>query len=213
MTLMRTSGRVVHIRPLPSDSTTDTVPVSATAKLTPLIPTRAPRNSLRRCRRAVSASSLGSSERSAGASSSVRTNSARICSRFLWIAGTRMWDGVSSESWMMSWARSVSQARMPRCASASLRWVSSVVSDLALTTSSAPWAAMTSPTMRLHSSASRAQCTTPPARVTDSSSWVRCASRWRRTRSLSARPASRSSSQSGISATTPARLARIVWVA
>ena len=59
ITLMSTSGSVVHMRPLPSDSTTETVPVSATAKLTPLIPTRALKNSLRRCRRAVSASSRG----------------------------------------------------------------------------------------------------------------------------------------------------------
>ena len=35
MTVMRTSGRVRHIRPLPSDSTTTTVPVSATAKFAP----------------------------------------------------------------------------------------------------------------------------------------------------------------------------------
>ena len=53
---------------------------------------------------------------------------------------------------------------MPRSWSASFSPVSSVVSDLALTTSSTPWAATMSPTIRLHSSASRAQCTTPPAR-------------------------------------------------
>ena len=177
MMLMSTSGSVVHIRALPSDSTTETVPVSATAKLTPLMPTRALRNSLRRCARAASASSRGSSESSGGASGRVRANSSRICSRFLWMAGTRMCDGVSSESWMMSWARSVSCARMPRSSSASLRPVSSVVSDLALTTSSAPWEATMSPTIRLHSSASRAQWTTPPARCTDSSRARRWVSR------------------------------------
>jgi len=32
MTVMRVSGRGRHIRPLPSDSTTTTVPVSAAAK-------------------------------------------------------------------------------------------------------------------------------------------------------------------------------------
>ena len=97
MTLMSTSGSVVHIRPLPSDSTTETVPVSATAKLTPLIPTRAPRNSLRRWRaRPPRPVPAGRRRGRRGASGSVRANSSRICSRFLWIAGTRMCDGVSS---------------------------------------------------------------------------------------------------------------------
>ena len=40
MTVIRVCGRVRHIRPLPSDSTTDSVPVSAMAKLAPLMPTR-----------------------------------------------------------------------------------------------------------------------------------------------------------------------------
>jgi hypothetical protein len=44
MTVIRVSGSVRHIRPLPSDSTTHSVPVSATAKLAPLIPTLALRN-------------------------------------------------------------------------------------------------------------------------------------------------------------------------
>ena len=35
MMLTSTSGRVTHMRPLPSDSTTHTVPVSAMAKFTP----------------------------------------------------------------------------------------------------------------------------------------------------------------------------------
>src|SRR5918998_628216 len=35
MTVTSTSGSVVHIRPLPSDSNMDTVPVSATAKFPP----------------------------------------------------------------------------------------------------------------------------------------------------------------------------------
>ena len=48
-TVIRVSGRVVQNRPLPSDSTTQTLPVSATAKLAPLIATRARRNFARRC--------------------------------------------------------------------------------------------------------------------------------------------------------------------
>ena len=67
MTVIRTSGRVRHIRPLPSDSTTMTVPVSATAKLAPEMATLARRNFSRRWSRAASASAAGSSVRSAGA--------------------------------------------------------------------------------------------------------------------------------------------------
>ena len=61
-TLTSTGGSVVHMRPFPSDSTTTTVPVSATAKFAPLTPTLALRNFSRRYTRATSASSAGSSD-------------------------------------------------------------------------------------------------------------------------------------------------------
>ena len=61
MTVISVCGRVRHIRPLPSDSTTASVPVSATAKFAPLIATRARRNRSRRCARAAMASRRGSS--------------------------------------------------------------------------------------------------------------------------------------------------------
>ena len=48
ITVISVRGRVRHIRPLPSDSTTASVPVSATAKLAPLIATRAARKVRRR---------------------------------------------------------------------------------------------------------------------------------------------------------------------
>ena len=48
MIVISVSGSVVHMRPLPSDSTTQTVPVSATAKFAPLMPTRARRKRSRR---------------------------------------------------------------------------------------------------------------------------------------------------------------------
>ena len=48
MTEISTRGRVRHIRPLPSDSTMQTVPVSATAKLAPLTATGTRRNFSRR---------------------------------------------------------------------------------------------------------------------------------------------------------------------
>ena len=57
-TVISVSGSVVQKRPLPSDSTTQTVPVSATAKFAPLIATRAARNFARRYARAAPASSL-----------------------------------------------------------------------------------------------------------------------------------------------------------
>ena len=136
ITVTSTSGSVVHMRPLPSDSNTQTVPVSAIAKFAPLIPMRAVRNLARRCTRAASASAAGSSVRSGRSSS--RANSSRISARFLWIAGTRMCDCTSSPSWMISSARSVSTARTPEAASASLSLISSVAIDLTFTTSSTP---------------------------------------------------------------------------
>ena len=88
ITVTSTSGRVVHIRPLPSDSNTQTLPVSATAKFAPLTPIRAERNFARRCSRAASVSAAGSSVRSSEPSS--RMKMSRISALFRWIAGTRM---------------------------------------------------------------------------------------------------------------------------
>ena len=117
ITVISVSGRVRHIRPLPSDSTTITVPVSATAKLAPETATRARRNFSRRWRRAASARSAGSSVSPSGAGRPARpisrTKISRISVRLRWIAGTRKWDGRSRPSWTMSSARSVSQAAMP----------------------------------------------------------------------------------------------------
>ena len=48
MTVISVSGSVVQKRPLPSDSTTPTVPVSATPKFAPLTPTGALRKRSRR---------------------------------------------------------------------------------------------------------------------------------------------------------------------
>ena len=62
-----TGGSVRHMRPLPSDSTTQMLPVSATPKFAPLIATGALRNLRRRCARATAASAFGSSESSAHA--------------------------------------------------------------------------------------------------------------------------------------------------
>ena len=60
-------GSVTHIRPLPSDSTTTSEPVSAIAKFAPDTPTWADRNAWRRCARAAAARAGGSSVSPAGA--------------------------------------------------------------------------------------------------------------------------------------------------
>ena len=116
-TLMSTSGRVRHIRPLPSLSTTTRVPVSATAKLAPEMATLARRNFSRRCSRAAAARSFGSSVSPSGAgrpAAAIRVRKiSRTSERLRWIAGTRMWLGRSSPSWTISSARSVSHAAMP----------------------------------------------------------------------------------------------------
>ena len=211
ITVISTGGSVVHMRPLPSDSTTPTVPVSAMPKFAPETPTRARRKAWRRWRRAASVSSSGSSPSPSSPSS--RANRSRISDRLRWIAGTRMCDDQSCESCTMSSARSVSIAVTPRCSSAWLRSISSVVSDLTLTTSRASWAATRSPTTALASVASRAQCTWPPAACTAASSSSSRTSSRRMAPRLIASPAARSSSQSGTSATTALRLARMPRVA
>ena len=109
--------------------------------------------------------------------------------------------------------QSVSCAVMPAAASASFSPISSVTIDLTLTTSRAPVAATRPVMMRLASSASLAQCTVPPRAWTWDSSSTRQRSRLRIADALTACPALRSASQSGSSAVTLARLARMVAVA
>jgi hypothetical protein len=160
-----TSGRVRHIRPFPSDSSTTSEPVSATAKFAPDTPILVDRNLRRRCSRAAPASRPGSSVSPGSTPSMLRRNSSRTSDRFLWMAGTRMCDGRSWPSWTISSARSVSTALTPAAASASFSPISSVAIDLTLTTSRSPCARTTSSTAALASAASRAQCTRAPAAV------------------------------------------------
>ena len=88
-------GSVRHIRPLPSDSSTTREPVSAIAKFAPETPTVADRKARRRWLRAAAASSAGLSVRPAGASGIWRRKISRISARLRWMAGTRMWLGLS----------------------------------------------------------------------------------------------------------------------
>src|SRR5215216_38293 len=212
ISVISTCGSVVHMRPLPSDSTTPIEPVSATPKFAPLTATGTERNCSRRCRRAASAIALGSSP-SRCPRAIVRSNSAAISARLRWIAGTRMCDGSSAASCTISSARSVSIAEIPRRASASLSPISSVASDLTLISSRAPCASAMRATIAHASVPSRAQCTVPPARVTFASRRSSCSGRVASARALIAAPASRSASQSSSSATAAARLARIAVVA
>ena len=213
MTVMRVRGRVRHIRPLPSDSTTATVPVDAIARLAPLMATVARRKRSRRCARAAIASSRGSAVRSVGAPVIESVKIWRISSRLRWMAGTRMCEGMSPASCTMSSARSVSTAVMPWAARCSLSPISCVAMDLTLTTSVAPAARTRSVTIRLASAASVAQWTTPPRAVTAASSSTSRAGRSAMTWALIADPAVRRSSQSGSSAVTANRLSRMVPVA
>ena len=96
----------------------------------------------------------------------------------------------------MSSARSVSQAAMPSASRASLRPISWVAIDLTLTTSSTPWSRATRATIAQASAASRAQWTVAPPAVRDASSCSRWVARSRSAASLTAAPATRSSSQS-----------------
>ena len=127
------------MRPLPSDSTTQIVPVSAIPKFAPLTATGTERNFSRRCRRAASAIALASQPR-CWPLAIVRSNSARISARFWWIAGTRMCDWWSSSAELDDQLGEVGLDRLDaRAASASLSPISSVASDLTLITSRAPW--------------------------------------------------------------------------
>ena len=140
ITVISVSGRVVHMRPLPSDSTTQIVPVSATAKLAPEIATRARRNAARRWRRAASASSAGSSDRS-GELQPLAEEIADL--------GTVLVDRRHEQVAMGARRRAGRSARRDRSRSAaiparsraSLSRISSVASDLTFTTSAAPVAA------------------------------------------------------------------------
>src|SRR5215212_2140969 len=96
ITEISTRGRVTHMRPLPSDSKITTEPVSAMAKLAPLIAKGTVRNFSRRYRRAAPARSEGVSVRSS-VPASWRLKISRISARLRWMAGTRMCEVIIPE--------------------------------------------------------------------------------------------------------------------
>ena len=171
MTVMRTSGRVRHIRPLPSDSTTTTVPrlgdgevgagdgdARAQELLAQVEPGR-----LGELRRVVG--QVGR-RRPAGAAISPMKMS-RISVRLRWIAGTRMCDGRSCPSWTIISARSVSQTSMPSQAERLVELDLLGRHRLDLDDLGRAVRPGRSPaTIAFASAASRAQWTVPPAAVT-----------------------------------------------
>ena len=88
-------GTLVVSRAFPSFSRIRIVPVSATAKLTPLMPRSASAKRRRSAWRAAAVNAAASSE---GSIPSFSANRAAICPFVLWIAGATMCDGVSPAS-------------------------------------------------------------------------------------------------------------------
>ena len=177
-----TGGSVVHMRPLPSDSTTQSVPVSATPKFAPLTPTCASQELLaqvdaappRRGRRVVR-------DRCRARSCARRGRGSRV--RLRWIAGTRMCDDQSPSSCRISSAKSVSSAWMPACGERVVqadlvRRQRLDLHDLGRRRGRARPRARSA----FASAASRAQCTCPPAAVTAASNCEQVARRGARAR-------------------------------
>ena len=191
---------------LPSFVTTTKEPVSATAKLTPVIPASAARNLLRRSCRARAVRASGSSSPT-GAPISF-SKSFPTSERFKWIAGITIWLGGSFRSCTIRSPRSVSMISIPRASRNGLSPHSSVSIDLLFTTRRMPRSSSKFTTIWLCSSASRAQCTTAPASVAAVSNWRhRSGSRDRASRLIVA-ASSRSASQSGTVSAASSRFAR-----
>ncbi len=128
-------GSVCVRSPLPSFVTMIEVPVSATRKFAPVMPTSASRKRSRRMPRASPSSVSGAvRSRSFGSLSCTRRKSASTWSRLTWIAGAMMWLGCSPRSWMMYSPRSVSTGSMPFCSRWSFRPISSEIIVLPLVT-------------------------------------------------------------------------------
>ena len=182
------------MRPLPSLVTSTTVPVSATAKLAPVMPMSASRNFCRSSVLATFVSTSGSASKRPPSSLEKRS---ATCPLVLWMAGAMMWEGFSWASWMMYSPRSVSTGLTPACSRASLSSISSVAIDLLLTAILTPLSRHRRRMMSRASSPVAAQCTRPPSRSMLSAR----RSRWRSScwsvASLMARARSRSASPWG----------------
>ena len=197
-----TRGIDVDSRMLPSFSSSTIVPVSATARFTPLRPMSARTNSSRSRRRA---SRVSASTSSVGRVPSLSAKSRATSPRDMCRAGAMMCDGAWPASWTMYSPRSVSIALMPAAARASLRWISSDTIDFPLTTRRTPCRVAISSTMRRASPAVAARWTMAPRLVAWRSNVARCSSSRAIVCCRTWRPRSRSASQSGTAATAAAR--------
>src|SRR5258708_18694458 len=190
---MCTGGSVTVRSAWPSLVTSMMEPVSAIARLAPLIPTEALMNFCRRDSRACAwiASTVASVPNTRAASSCVR-----------WIAGAMRWEGCVCVSCTIRSPRSVSTTSIPSDSRYGLSSISSLAIDLTLVTMGRCWppAAFQQicPMMSRACAASRAKWTLPPHA---SRRAVNCCtsagSRWRlarRRRLSSVRPASKSKS-------------------
>ncbi len=164
-------GAVVTKRPFPSLVTRVTVPVAATAKLQPVIPTSASRKSLRirpRTKRVISSGTLSPVYPFLAAKTS------RIRSRFLCRAGTTIWDGLSWSSVCRIYSpRSVSITSIPASSSASFSPTSSVTMDFDLTAFFTPLLVRISRAASVASLAVRVKVTCAPFSLALSANWFR----------------------------------------
>ena len=128
-----TRGSCVDRRPLPSLVQMQTLPVSATPKLTPVMPMSASRKALRSTRRA-SCVICGTSATSSSVAPSFSLKTRAQSSFVLWMIGATMCDGWSLSSWTMYSPRSVSTTSMPAPSRTGLSSISSLTIDLPLTT-------------------------------------------------------------------------------
>ncbi len=171
--------------------------------MAPERPASAPRNFSRMALRAIFVSTCGSSVYS---TPSFSAKSLPTCRRFLWIAGTMMWEGVSPTSWMMYSPRSVSSTSMPAFSRWALRWISSETIDLLLTTVFAPRSARIRAMISRAEAASFARCTVAPALVARDANISTYSCSRSRTCNRSAEALSRSASRSATDAKASARL-------
>ena len=100
---MCTFGRVCVRSPLPSFVTITLLPVSATRKFAPVMPTSAARNVSRRLGARLGQDIAAFVEHAVGGQIGVGDlrNAASQSSRFRWKAGAMMWLGVSWRNWRM----------------------------------------------------------------------------------------------------------------
>ncbi|OQC18287.1 MAG: hypothetical protein BWX71_02857 [Deltaproteobacteria bacterium ADurb.Bin072] len=132
MTATRVLGDDFVMRMLPSFSTLITVPVAATAMLTPTMPMSRCLNFSRRYTRTALPSSMGFVVVSLMMPFS--RNVFEISSGGTLMAGPTIWKGGRDSSWVMTSPRSVSKASTPFLMRWSLRPISSVIMDLPLVT-------------------------------------------------------------------------------